>query len=404
MKLSVPHPGRLLLLLLPLLALGARPQRAMAQVLEPAAVPVSAEVLAQGGSFVANAQGFNALFHNPAAFSAERVSLTVLAASGWVYADPARFFRSLPRWDDPTALAQFVDGESASGGFGGGAAAGIGYVGRGLGLGASFAVDSYLWGPTSTEASGTLTADLQLVAGVALKTFGDRLRLGADVRPILRLAVPVDSVSAFDFLFALQGGGDPLSALEAAPALYGFGFGIDLGAILELGGWKVGLAVRDFLGTRIAYTQSSFGAVLEALRERGGLPTDGTAVAEDHRIPMDLSVGLAYHFDFAPRVVDPIVHLALSDLIGVLGDGRSPWNLLHLGTEVRLLRFLALRAGLNQGYLTFGAGLRAPLLEINAAFFTRELGRQHGDRPSSGLALEAALRLDRPARARKPAN
>ena len=131
--------------------------------------------------------------------------------------------------------------------------------------------------------------------------------------------MPVDSASAFDFLDALQSGGDPLSALEAAPALYGFGFGIDLGAILEFGGWKVGLAVRDFLGTRIAYTQSSFGPVLEALRERGGLPTGGTAVAEDHRIPMDLSVGLAYHFDSAPRVVDPVVHLALSDLIGVLG-------------------------------------------------------------------------------------
>jgi hypothetical protein len=37
--------------------------------------------------------------------------------------------------------------------------------------------------------------------------------------------------------------------------------------------------------------------------------------------------------------------------------------------------------------------VRLPLLDINAAFFTREMGRHLGDRPSSGLALEAALRL-----------
>jgi hypothetical protein len=387
-----------------LLALGAPPERASAQVLEAPAVPVSAEVLAQGGSFIANAQGFNALFYNPAAFSAERRSLTVLAASGWVYVNPGRFFQSLSRWEDPAALAQFLEGEITAGGFGVGAAAGIGYVGRGLGLGVSLATDSYLWGPTALGAAGNMTADLQFVAGFALKTFGDRLALGADVRPILRLAVPVDYTAMFAFLDALQGGGDPLSALQAAPALCGFGFGIDLGAILELGGWKLGLAVRDFLGTRIAYTQSSFGEVLEALQERGGFPSGGTSVAEEHLIPVDLSLGLSYRFDFAPRVIDPVVHLALSDLIGVIGSGRSPWLVLHLGTEIRLVRVLALRAGLNQGYLTFGAGLRVPLLELNAAFFTREMGRHLGDQPSSGMALEAALRLDRPPRSRQPAN
>jgi hypothetical protein len=119
---------------------------------------------------------------------------------------------------------------------------------------------------------------------------------------------------------------------------------------------------------------------------------------------MELSLGLSYRFDFAPRTIDPVVHLALSDLIAVIQGERSPWAALHLGTEVRLMRFLALRAGLNQGYLTFGGGLRLPLLDLNAAFFTREMGRHLGDQPSSGLALEAALRLDRSPRPRKPSN
>jgi hypothetical protein len=367
---------------------GMAPLAAGAQSEEPPAVPVSPEVLAQGGSFTANAEGFQALFHNPAAFASERRSLTFLAASGWVYAHPVRFFHS-------PAPASLLEEEVTSGGFGMGSAAGIGWVGRGLGLGAVLGVDSYLWGPTAAEAKGRLTADLQFVGGLAVKAFQDRLWLGADVRPLIRLAVPVDYNAMFGFYDALGSGGDPLAALESCPALHGFGFGIDLGALLELGGWRFGLSVRDFLGTSIVYRQSTFGEVRDALRKTGGFPSNGAAVVPNPVIPMELSLGLSYRFDFGSRTIDPVVHASFSDLIAVIQGERSPWTALHLGAEVRLWRFLALRAGLNQGYLTFGGGLRMPLLELNAAFFTREMGRNLGDRPSSGLALEAALRLQR---------
>ncbi len=371
---------------------------------EPSAVPLSPVVLAQGGSFTANAEGFPALFYNPAAFASDRRSLTILAASTWIYAHPARLFQDRPFAGDSPALADFLEREITSGGFGLGSAAGIGYVGRGLGLGAVLNVDSYLWGPTTLEATGRLTADLQFVAGFALKTLGDRLWLGADVRPLIRLAVPVDYDAMFGFFDALRSGGDPLAELESSPALYGFGFGIDLGALYAVGGWRFGLAVRDFLGTSIAYRQSTFGEVLQALRRTGGFPSGGVGLPEDPVIPMELSLGVSYRFAFAPRTVDPVVHLALSDLITVLKGERSPWTALHLGTEVRLLRFLALRAGLNQGYLTFGGGLRVPGLELNAAFFTREMGANRGDQPSAGLALEAAVRLDKAPRSNKPSN
>jgi len=377
-------------LLLALLA-WAPPDRPGAQSWEPAAVPVSPEVLAQGGSFTANAEGFQALFHNPAALASARKSFTFLTASSWVYANPARLFGSLR--GDAAALADFMEGEITTGGFGMGSGLGLGYVGRGLGLGAVLNVDSYLWGPTTLGATGHLTADLQFVAGFALKTLGDRLWLGADVRPLIRLAVPVDYDSMFGFFDALQSGGDPLAALESAPALYGYGFGVDLGALLVLGGLRVGLSVRDFLGTSLIYRQSTFGEVLESLQKTGGFPSSGSALAEDPVVPMELSLGLSYRFDFAPRVFDPVVHLAFSDLLTVIRGERSPWTALHVGTEIRLLRFLALRAGLNQGYLSFGGGLRVPMLELNAAFFTREMGRHLGDQPSSGMALEVALRL-----------
>jgi hypothetical protein len=277
-------------LLLALLA-WTPPDRPGAESWEPAAVPVSPEVLAQGGSFTANAEGFQALFHNPAAIASERKSFTFLTASSWVYANPARLFGSLPMSGDAQALADFMEGEITTGGFGMGSGLGLGYVGRGLGLGAVLNVDSYLWGPTTLGATGRLTADLQFVAGFALKTLGDRLWLGADVRPLIRLAVPVDYDSMFGFFDAMQSGGDPLAALESAPALYGFGFGVDLGALLVLGGLRIGLSVRDFLGTSIIYRQNTFGAVLESLRKTGGFPSGGSALAEDPVSPWSSAWG-----------------------------------------------------------------------------------------------------------------
>jgi len=107
---------------------------------------------------------------------------------------------------------------------------------------------------------------------------------------------------------------------------------------------------------------------------------------------MELSLGLSYRFDFAPRSIDPVVHLALSDLLTVIRGERSPWTALHLGTEVRLLRFLALRAGsirvpdFRRRSAGAPAGSQRRLLHPGDGASTR-------DQPSSGLALEAALRL-----------
>jgi hypothetical protein len=366
-------------------------------VRESPPVPVLPEIMAQGGCFTANAQGYGALFYNPAGFASARGSLTLLSASSWVYARPVRLLEAVTGRGEPTALTSLFEEEVTAGGFGAGASFGIGYVGRGLGLGAILDLDSYLWGPSVLGAQGTLDASLSFVAGLAfpLQLFGLKLTLGADLRPLIRIQVPVDYTAMFGFLDVLQSGGDPLAALRASPTRYGYGFGIDLGAILDLGNLKLGLAVRDFLDTRVTYTASTLGEVLDSLRDTGGFPAGGVSLPTDYLIPMDLSLGLAYRFDLGAksRIIDPMVHASLSDLIGVIRDGRSAWTALHLGTEVRLLRFLALRAGLNQGYFSFGGGLRLPALDLNWAVFTREMGRSFGDRPSSGMTVEAALRL-----------
>jgi len=44
------------------------------------------------------------------------------------------------------------------------------------------------------------------------------------------------------------------------------------------------------------------------------------------------------------------------DPISLFSDIESAPSKLHIGTEITLLRFLALRVGYNQGYVSFGAG------------------------------------------------
>ena len=53
----------------------------------------------------------------------------------------------------------------------------------------------------------------------------------------------------------------------------------------------------------------------------------------------------------------------------------------------------ALRAGLNQGYITLGGGMRFAAFNADLAVFTRELGTYLGDKPSSGASLSISLRF-----------
>jgi len=182
--------------------------------------------------------------------------------------------------------------------------------------------------------------------------------------------------------------------LNSANALYGWAVGLDLGAIVEWGPLKLGVVMRDVPRTRFHYTDGVFGDILVALRDTGDLPTGGTA-AGGYYVPMDISFGVAFAPVFASLrgKFEPAVHASLNDLVAVTRDGRSFLMAVHAGAEVRMWRILAVRAGLNQGRFTFGAGLQLWWIDLQAAVFTRELGQRYGEQSSSGLSVGAAFRI-----------
>jgi hypothetical protein len=301
------------------------------------------------------------------------------------------------RSSESSAITSFVEEEITADGFGFGFSQGIAHVGGGVGLGMVLNADSYVWGSDLPGAEGRLNATLAFVGGLALPIdlFGVKIHLGADFRPMIRILVPgLDHTVMIDMIDALAHGDSPLEALNSSDALHGYAFALDLGAIAEVGDLSLGVSARDFLGTRFAYKENQFGDIVSSLGSSGGFPDAGVAI-DDYVIPMEVNVGASYHFDSAASAspFDPVVHASLNDLIGAIQGKRCPLTLLHLGTEIGVLRFLKLRGGFNQGYLTFGAGVDLLILDINAAFFTREMGDHIGDRPSSGMTLEAALRF-----------
>jgi len=364
-------------------------------------MPMSPGLLGRGGSGIADARGYDALFTNPAGFSRDPSAFTLSSTTSWVYARPDEFLGLLGQFaagtSSTSSLLTFMSNQVTRGGLGAGAAWGIGYVGGGLGLGASLILDSTLSGPSLLGATGNLTGTIGFIVGLSVPfdLAGFKVHVGGDVRPMVRVHAPLPNSAAVDMLDALANGGDVLAALGTAQTFYGVGIGLDAGVIAELGWFNVGISIRDLAGTQFRYNYSTFSAVQSAITSSLQFPTTGTLeTANQYTIPMDIGIGLDFHPDLGTlaNIVDPTVTLEMRNLVGALAGTAVPWTLLHAGVETRFFSFFTVRGGLNQGFLTAGAGMKFLFFDLNFAVFTRELGLHVGDQPLSGMTMDASLR------------
>jgi hypothetical protein len=374
-------------------------------VVELGFLPMSPGVLAQGGADTATAQGWDAFFSNPAGFSHGQGDLTVLQAGAWLYARPDRaiaLVQGVISGGVSPALFTSIGDEITDGGFGVGASMGIGYAGKGLGLGMAIITDSYFWGPTLLGMGGDLTATVGFMGGMSfpLEAGPFTFHVGGTLRPMVRIHTLLPNADALAMFTALQAGSTLVAALGTANAVYGVGVGLDFGVIAELGWFTLGLSARDIGGTVFNYSIDDFATVSSVFGSELRLPP-GAPVTDRYVIPMDVSFGASFHPVFGDgkfnKILDTTLHVELTDLVHTIGDAvrgdASIWKMVHAGAELRLLSVLSTWVGLNQGYFTFGAGLDLFVVDINLAVFTRELGDWLGDRPSSGASLELAIRL-----------
>jgi hypothetical protein len=357
----------------------------------PSLTPKTAESMALGGTFTAIPTSEFSFFGNPAGFAAKKATLALVSTDAWAYVKPTTENVEILKamGGDTNALSLAGSLMPSNNGIGGGASVGLGFAGRGLGLG-FFAVSDN-WAEGDSAPGAILTTDTQVSAVVGLGIpfqLGESVRLsvGGDLRPFYRLR---GQASVADVAALMEGSGEDAEI----PLNAGFGLSADLGASLELGRLTLGLSIRD-----IAPPFPVWSGTLDELKsslEEGSLPEAGEGAAQVTLLPA-VAAGVSWKTKFLPGLIDPSVYFELQDPVAVFrnADGiGSVLNLTHMGAEVKLLSILSLRAGLNRGWLSAGAGIDLLFVHADVSAFTEELGALPGDKPRSGVSLSAAIRF-----------
>jgi hypothetical protein len=366
----------------------------------------SPEVLAQGGSFMANAKGFNALLTNPAAFAKSQEKdnkdgttrsageLTILSIGGSYAGNIFQFMEDF-REDTENFISTLLD-QVTDTGLGAGMEIGTGYVGRGVGIGLLSVVDADL--PLAESTLGVtvdLTSTTGLVAGYAhpFDLGPVKLVAGADIRPMYRILIPnidIAAITGSDSDEDDEEDGD----LDFAnvDAFSGIGVGVDAGADLFWREFTFSLVMRDIGNTRFFF---------KPLHSLGTMTFSDADEVEDRYItPWSINLGVAYHpvFGKINKLLDFTVHTSYSQPLifedKIYGyEAQSFWTKLDMGAEVVLLSSVALRAGFQGGYFTTGFGLDLFIMELSGALYAEEVGSNAGVQPKLGGALEFAFRF-----------
>lgn len=380
--------------------------------------PFNAEIMGQGGSSAAVAEGLAALMTNPALIPyTEGTELSFPALTFWAHTRPDLLLRTaaalsgqdIEQSNQQELIIDVLTQQFTTNGFGVGTSATVGWVGPRAGIGLEVGADVYIYGDTfPLGLQGEIDSHISLMIGYGQPFVVGPIDLsvGVALRPHVRVNSFIESREALTLLSSFIGldtGGGSTDPLQAITALNGFGVSFDGGALMRWRSFTAAVQARNLLNTTMAYTNNSLQTIIDRLAV-GALPNaarvgDAEYVGDSYVIPLELTFGLAWQPDLGrlSALVRPELHAQIVDPFGLTDPNptrpRSLWTRMHIGTEIRLLDFVDLRAGLNQGYVTAGFGAKLAFLELNYAIFSRELGRFPGDQRSSGVALDIAVRF-----------
>jgi len=362
------------------------------QFLEPV-LPISPTLKGQGGVSTANAEGWDALFVNPAAYASKTSSLTFLAVGGAAYLPLSALSKTLEgrsSWsnfnltDTQNPNTALLNSLLTDTGIGAEATTGLGWVGNNLGIGLLVQGNTFAKGKSLLGASLTLEQSIVGIVGMAwpFDVGMGTVKVGGALRPLQRT---YSDLGVADVL-------SNMGNLSAYKVRSGFGMGWDLGARWDYQTFKTGLVIRDAGSTVINfkdYTGTQWAAGL-------GFPAGGTSTGTTlFRVPTVIGLGSSWTPDMgqAGAMFQPSLSVDFQIPVKDEFTQTSFWTWTHLGAEARFLQFLSLRTGLNQGYFTFGLGAKVFILDFNLAIYADELGRYSGLNRRSALAMEWAFRM-----------
>jgi len=379
-----------------ILALASLPAWSLNQQFLDPVVPISPELKGMGGVSTANAEGWQALFVNPAAFATPTPSVTFgsLGVSGFLpltainQALAIHDSWGVPDYTNPSdPMTNLINSFLTNYGVGGEATLGGGWVGKNFGVGLLFDVRSFAKGTTLLGTQDTLEQSAEAVIGGAIPfDVGlGTLKVGASVRPQQK---GYSVVAATDIIDSLKGSS---SSLMNSTINAGYGLGWDIGARWDYAGFKTGLAIRDLGSTLYNFQQYTISDWLGSF----GLAQGSNTSTTNYRVPTTIAVGGAWSPDLGAllAVIEPTVGLDFQIPLKDQYTQSSFWTWTHVGGEVKFLKFLSVRTGINEGYFTFGMGVSVPYFDYNFAIYTDELGRYAGLTPRSAVSMDWTFHL-----------
>lgn len=355
--------------------------------------PKDARSMGMGGTFRVFATGYQAFFGNPAGFSGPG-TLTLADVATWGYLNPnhsdVEALAAMAQGDMPLSEAETTLGRLiADNGFGGGASLGLGWSGKGIGAGLTLISDALVKGSSYSDASTEVRNQANAIFGVAwpLELGPFTLNFGIDVRAFYRL----DSSGGWafaDLASAYLTGQGYTVGMAALAVNGGYGIAVDTGATIAVGPFSAGVMIRDY-GYRFYMGNSTVGDIVGS----GTLPMNGDiayALVPQYSAGLGLRLGKgkALASSFYVEADNPMNFIAQAQT-----DFESSLELLHAGVELEFFNFIALRAGLNEGLLSFGAGIDFALIELDAAVFTEKTPDETAGPGRSGIAIQAAVRF-----------
>jgi hypothetical protein len=191
----------------------------------------------------------------------------------------------------------------------------------------------------------------------------------------------------------------PLDAFDEDESIYVMGdgaLGLDLGVLYDAGTLATpgrlyfGLSASDLFLSDFDYRFAAY-YVKRGDRDDAMIEREAALARERYQASASYRAGLAY---VLPALGGPLKETAFAlDYV----DEPSPvadqafLGHLRLGLQTTVGKVLALRAGLNQGYTTLGAGLHLPFAQLDYAYFGTEEGRLPGQAPTWHHRLQLVL-------------
>ncbi|MFA6366862.1 MAG: hypothetical protein WCX13_06695 [Candidatus Hydrogenedentales bacterium] len=366
---------------------------AFAQIGLAGLAPKDARSMGMGGTFRVFATGYQAFFGNPSGFSGPG-TFTLVDVATWGYFKPnpsniKDLVDIAQGAASQTEAEETLDRLVADNGFGGGASVGLGWSGKGIGAGLTLISDALATGNSCSDASFMVRNQANAIFGMAwpLEFGAFKFSFGADVRAFYRLE-SADGWLFADVASALLSGQGCTTKIAALTMNGGYGLSVDTGATFSFGPLSAGVMIRDY-GYKFYMDSANVGDIMAT----GSLPSNGNTA---YRLVPVYTAGLGLNFGRG-RPIASSFYIEADDPMNFISemqvDFAGSMDLLHVGAELKILNFIALRAGFNEGLLAFGAGLDFALIEIDVAAFSETIPGVADGPGRSGVALQAAVRF-----------